>query len=288
MSKNIITVKGLNHSYTNNNQYAVKDIHFEIGKGEIFGFLGPSGAGKSTVQNIMTGLLALQTGEVLYEGKSIKDVKADFYNHIGVSFEHPNLYSKLTALENLIYHAGLFDVPTEDPMKLLEMVDLRESANKKASNFSKGMKQRLIFARALINNPKILFLDEPTSGLDPTTSKKIKDVIYQKKKEGCTIFLTTHNMAAADELCDKVAFLFNGGIVAMDSPRNLKLQYGQKAVKVEYLEDQVLKSKLFFLDNPEELNAFNKIVASKNFETIHSQEATLEQIFIKLTGRGLE
>lgn len=288
MPKNIITVKGLYHSYTKNNQYAVKDINFDIAEGEIFGFLGPSGAGKSTVQNIMTGLLGLQTGEVLYDGQSIKDVQAELYNQIGVSFEHPNLYSKLTALENLIYHAGLYDVPTEDPMTLLEMVDLRESANKKASNFSKGMKQRLVFARALINNPKILFLDEPTSGLDPSTSKKIKDVIYQKKKEGCTIFLTTHNMAAADELCDRVAFLFNGGIVAMDSPRNLKLQYGQKAVKVEYLENDEIQSKLFFLDNSNDLNAFNQIVASKRFETIHSQEATLEQIFIKLTGRGLE
>lgn len=288
MSKNMIEVKGLYHSYTNNDEYAVKDINFEISKGEIFGFLGPSGAGKSTVQNIMIGLLSLQTGDVLYEGHSIKDVKADFYNQIGVSFEHPNLYSKLTALENLIYHGNLFDVPTEDPMKLLAMVDLRESADKKASNFSKGMKQRLVFARALINNPKILFLDEPTSGLDPTTANKIKEVIYQKKKEGCTIFLTTHNMAAAEELCDRVAFLYNGGIVAMDAPRNLKIQYGQKALKVEYLERHQLKSKVFFLDNRDELDAFNRIVNSKNFETIHSQEATLEQIFIKLTGRGLE
>ncbi len=288
MPTNMIKVKGLYHSYTNDDKYAVKDINFEITRGEIFGFLGPSGAGKSTVQNIMIGLLGLQTGEVLYEGRSIKEVKADFYNQIGVSFEHPNIYSKLTALENLIYHAGLFDVPTQDPMKLLDMVDLRESADKKASNFSKGMKQRLVFVRALINNPKILFLDEPTSGLDPSTASKIKDVIYQKKQEGCTIFLTTHNMAVADELCDRVAFLFNGSIVAMDSPRNLKLQYGQKAVKVEYLEKDQLKSKVFFLDNPDELNEFNGIISSKKFETIHSQEATLEQIFIKLTGRGLE
>lgn len=284
---NMISVKGLHHSYTNNDQYAVKDINFEIPQGEIFGFLGPSGSGKSTVQNIMTGLLPLQTGEVLYEGKSIKDVKTDFYNQIGVSFEHPNLYSKLTALENLIFHAGLFDVPTKDPMELLEMVGLRESADKKASNFSKGMKQRLVFARALINNPKILFLDEPTSGLDPTTSKKIKDVIYQKKKEGCTIFLTTHNMAVADDLCDKVAFLFDGSIVAMDSPRKLKLHYGQKAVKVEYLVNDEIKSKLFYLDNPDERTQCNKMISSQNFETIHSQEATLEQIFIKLTGKGL-
>jgi len=288
VSTKMIQVKGLSHSYTNDDKYAVKNVSFEIAKGEIFGFLGPSGAGKSTVQNIMTGLLPIQTGEVLYDGRSIRDVEAKFYNQIGVSFEHPNLYSKLTALENLIYHSGLYDVPTEDPLKLLDMVGLRESANKKASNFSKGMKQRLVFARALMNNPKILFLDEPTSGLDPTTASKIKEVIYQKKKEGCTIFLTTHNMAAADELCDQVAFLYNGGIVAMDAPRKLKQQYGQKAMKVEYLEDGQLKSKLFFLDDPNDLHHFNQLIQSKQYETVHSQEATLEQIFIKLTGRGLE
>lgn len=287
MSDKIIEVKGLSHSYTNDEKYAVKDINFEISKGEIFGFLGPSGSGKSTVQNIMIGLLGLQSGEVLYEGRSIKEVNTEFYNRVGVSFEHPNLYSKLTALENLKYHADLFDVPTVDPLKLLEMVDLRESSDKKASYFSKGMKQRLIFARALINRPDFLFLDEPTSGLDPTTAGKIKEIIYQKKKEGCTIFLTTHNMATADELCDRVAFLYNGKIVAMDSPRSLKLHYGQKAIRVEYLENDLLKSKIFFLNKTDELNEFNKIV-SNNYETIHSQEATLEQIFIKLTGRGLE
>ncbi|AKL95757.1 ABC-type multidrug transport system, ATpase component [Clostridium aceticum] len=257
-------------------------------KGEIFGFLGPSGAGKSTVQNIMTGLLPLQKGDVLYEGQSLKEVSPDFYNQIGVSFEHPNLYSKLTAQENLVFFSGLFDTPTEDPIKLLDMVGLRESARKKAINFSKGMKQRLVFARALLNNPKILFLDEPTSGLDPTTANKIKGIIYQKKKEGCTIFLTTHNMMAADELCDRIAFLYNGKIVAMDSPRALKLQYGKKAVQVEYRDNKEIKSKLFFLNNKDELKAFNEIVSSQNVETIHTQEATLEQIFIKLTGRGLE
>ncbi len=167
------------------------------------------------------------------------------------------------------------------------MVGLREDGKKKASKFSKGMKQRLVFARSLINNPKILFLDEPTSGLDPTTANKIKDIIYKKKKEGCTIFLTTHNMAAADELCDRVAFLHDGKIVALDSPRKLKLQYGDKAVRVEYRDDKEIKSNLFFLNNKDELKAFNEIVNNRDVETIHTQEATLEQIFIKLTGRGL-
>jgi len=284
----MIKVSNLQHSYTNDNNYAVKDINFEIAEGEIFGFLGPSGSGKSTVQNIMTGLLPLQKGDVLYNGESLKNVSSSFYNQIGVSFEHPNLYSKLTAYENLLYFAGLFDVPTEDPLKLLDMVGLRDSAKKKTANFSKGMKQRLVFARALINKPKILFLDEPTSGLDPATANKVKEIIYQKKREGCTIFLTTHNMVAADELCDRVAFLYNGTIVAMDSPRNLKLEFGQKSILVEYRCDGEIKSKIFSLSNKEELKDFNEILSNQDVETIHTQEATLEQIFIKLTGRGLE
>lgn len=284
----MIEVKSLYHDYSGKGQYAIKDISFSINKGDIFGFLGPSGAGKSTVQNIMTGLLELQKGEVLYNNNSIKNMKSDFFNKIGVSFEHPNLYTKLTGYENLKYFAGLFDVPTENPMKLLDMVALRDSANKKASAYSKGMKQRLVFARALLNNPEILFLDEPTSGLDPATAQKINNIILEKKNQGCTIFLTTHNMYAAEALCDRVAFLHDGKIMAMDSPRNLKLKYGEKSVKVEYKEGSSIKSEVFFLENAEDLSHFNSIVNTKEVQTIHSQEATLEQIFIKLTGRGLE
>jgi fluoroquinolone transport system ATP-binding protein len=284
----MLKVKELYHSYTNDDRYAVENVNFDIGKGEIFGFLGPSGAGKSTVQNIMTGLLKLQRGEVLYEDKSVKNISAKFFNRIGVSFEHPNLYNKLTGYENLKYYAGLFDVPTDDPVKLLDMVGLRADAHKRASAYSKGMKQRLVFARALLNRPDILFLDEPTSGLDPNTASRIKDIIMDKKREGCTIFLTTHNMFVAEELCDRVAFLNEGRIVTMDSPRNLKLKYGDKSVKVEYMDNKTVKSRIFFLDNESDRNEFNELLDSKEVQTIHSQEATLEQIFIKLTGRGLK
>lgn len=283
----MINVSGLYHDYTGKGSYAVNDMNFEIKKGEIFGFLGPSGAGKSTVQNIMTGLLKLQKGEVSYDGKGVRDLDHSFYNNIGVSFEHPNLYARLSGYENLKYFAGLFNVPTRDPMEILDQVGLRDSANKKAGAYSKGMKQRLVFARALINNPKILFLDEPTSGLDPATANKIKALIKERKEAGCTIFLTTHNMFAADELCDRVAFINDGRIVASDSPRSLKLQYGEKSVMVEYQEGESLLKKIFFLENQVEKNSFNEVINTKKIQTIHSQEATLEQIFIKLTGREL-
>ena len=283
----MIEVKNLYHRYERRGKDAVSDVSFNIEKGEIFGFLGPSGAGKTTVQNIMIGLLDLQKGEVLYDGKSIRKVRADFYNKIGVCFEQSNLYSKLTGFENLRYYAGLFSVTTLDPMLLLESVGLKEAAHKKCGNYSKGMKQRLTFVRALINNPEILFLDEPTGSLDPGLAKRIKEIIVKLKEEGKTMFLTTHNMYIADELCDRVAFINEGKIITIDSPRNLKLKYGDKSVKVEYKTDGKLASEIFFLEKESDLRAFNKIISSKNVQTIHSQEATLEQIFIKLTGRGL-
>ena len=283
----MISVENLYHDYTGKEQYAVNDVSFNINKGEVFGFLGPSGAGKSTVQNIMTGLLKLQKGEVLYEGKSITKMKSEFYNNIGVSFEFHNLYTKLTGYENLKYFAGLFDVPTVDPMELLDMVGLRADANKRAANYSKGMRQRIVFARSLINNPKILYLDEPTSGLDPATASQIRQLIKRKKEEGCTIFLTTHNMFAADDLCDRVAFLNEGKIVAMDTPRNLKMKHGEKSVVVEFADEKGIKKSIFFLDNEEDKKQLNEIILNKKIQTIHSQEATLEQTFIKLTGRGL-
>ncbi len=283
----MIKVNNLYYKYEKKGKYAVSDVSFNIEKGEIFGFLGPSGAGKTTVQNIMIGLLTLQKGEVLYEGKSIKKMKSDFFNRIGVSFEQSNLYLKLTGFENLRYYAGLFNVPTRDPMLLLESVGLKGAAHKRSATYSKGMKQRLVFVRSLINNPEILFLDEPTGSLDPSLAKRIKEIIVDLKKEGKTIFLTTHNMYIADELCDYVAFINEGKLIATDSPRNLKLKYGDKSVKVEYRADGKLASEIFFLEKEGDLDAFNKIITGKKVQTIHSQEATLEQIFIKLTGREL-
>lgn len=283
----MLTVKNLSHDYEGKGFFAVKDVSFSIPEGKIFGFLGPSGAGKSTVQNILIGLLPLQKGEVTYAGKSIREMDSRFFNQLGVSFEHPNLYGRLTGFENLKFFAGLFDVATQDPMKLLEAVNLTEAAHRKVSAYSKGMRQRLVFARALINNPKMLFLDEPTSGLDPNTAAIVKEIILQKKKDGCTIFLTTHSMQIADDLCDQVGFINEGSIVAMDSPRNLKLAYGERSVRVEYGENGRVLDQVFFLDKDDDHRLFTELVQKQKIQTIHTQEATLEQIFIQLTGRGL-
>lgn len=281
----MITVNNVYHDYEGKGHYAVSDISFTVESGKIFGFLGPSGAGKSTVQNIMTGLLALQKGEVLYEGKSVKTLRTEFFNQIGVSFEQPNVYAKLTGYENLKYFAALYSVPTRDPMELLDKVGLRESAHKKASEYSKGMRQRLTLARALINNPKYLFLDEPTGGLDPATAMKIRELIKQQRDDGAAVFLTTHNMELADSLCDSVAFLSDGKISAMDSPEALKLRYGKRLVTVVYREAGYEQSKSFDMNDRRELTEF---LLNINPTKIHSQEATLEEIFLLVTGKELK
>ncbi|MCK5023028.1 MAG: ABC transporter ATP-binding protein, partial [Candidatus Aenigmarchaeota archaeon] len=243
---------------------------------------------KTTTQGIVTGLLELQKGGITIDGKAMKSHRdKDFFNMIGVGFEIPNVYKKLTGLDNLKFHASLYNRKTEDAMKILEMVGLGEEAKKKAGAYSKGMRQRLGFARSMINNPAIWFLDEPTMGLDPTTANSIKNIIRNKQKQGTTIFLTTHNMFVADELCDRVAFIVNGKIVAMDTPKNLKLKYGQSTVIVEYLENGQLKSQSFRMVG-EDKAVLQEFIGAHDIKTIHSGEPTLEEIFIKLTGQGLE
>ncbi len=283
----MIAVENLTHDYERSGSPSVKDVSFTIDDGTIFGFLGPSGAGKSTTQALMIGLLAIQNGSVTYDGQSLEQQGNAFYNRIGVSFEHPNVFGKLTGLENLRYHAGLYSVPTDDPRQLLESVGLADAANRRASAYSKGMKQRLVFARSLLNRPSILFLDEPTSGLDPSTAERVKEIIRRKRAEGSTIFLTTHNMHTADELCDVVAFINDGEIVAMDSPRELKLAHGERSVAVEHRVNGSVEREVLFPENEADAATLKRLIDGGKVETIHSQEATLEQIFIRLTGRGL-
>lgn len=284
----MIKVNNLYHSYTNDDNYSVKDVSFEVDKGEIFGFLGPSGAGKSTTQNILTGLLPLQKGDVIVDDYDISKEDKKRFNRIGVSFEQSNLYSKLTALENLKYYAKLFDVPTRSPNELIKLVGLQGKENQKVGEFSKGMKHRLTFARSLINNPELWFLDEPTTGLDPAIASGIKQIIKNEKERGVTCFLTTHNMYIAEELCDRVAFIIDGEIKLIDSPKNLKLEYGEKTIEVEYLDDDKIFKKNLSPAIQSEKQLLADILNTKEIITMHSKEATLEQIFIKVTGKELK
>lgn len=283
----MIKVEGLYHSYLKDGNYAVKDVNFEVSDGEIFGFLGPSGAGKSTTQGILTGLLQLQKGNVTVAGYDVKKLERKMFNQIGMSFEQSNLYSKMTARENLSFYRRLFDVETREPDELIELVGLKGKENIRTGEFSKGMSHRLTFARSMINNPTLWFLDEPTTGLDPAIAATIKDIIKERNKEGVTVFLTTHNMYIAEELCDRVGFIVDGEISLIDSPKNLKLQYGEKLVEVEYSQNGGTKKDCFSTIIKKDKDALKKIIADKEILTMHTKEATLEQIFIKVTGRGL-
>lgn len=283
----MITVKNLDFSYPQAGKRVLKDISFSISKGEIFGFLGPSGTGKSTTQKVLNGILKNYHGSVVVNGNELSEIKPSFYESIGVAFEFPNLYLKLTALENLRLYASFYNTTTLDPNVLLEAIGLYDDRNTRVEAFSKGMKMRLNFIRALINDPDILFLDEPTSGLDPRNARVMKDIILDLGKKGKTIFLTTHNMADADELCNRLAFMVDGQIPVIDSPHSLKIKHGKKIVKVEYYENGNSLSSQFDLKDIGINMEFQKLIQSPALETIHTQEATLESIFLKITGKKL-
>ena len=283
----MIKVENLYHRYKGAQRDALVDVNFEVQDGEIFGFLGPSGAGKSTTQAILTGLLQLQKGSVQVAGFDMQKPPRQMFNTIGMSFEQSNVYGKLTARENLSFYAKLFDVETRDPMELIELVGLKGKENTYAGAFSKGMKHRLTFARSMLNNPKLWFLDEPTTGLDPAIAATIKDIIKTRNEQGVTVFLTTHNMFIADELCDRVAFIVDGEIKLIDSPKNLKLRYGEKMVDVEYIKGDAVIKDTFSTIHLEDRTRLRQIIDENEILTMHTKEATLEEIFIKVTGRGL-
>ena len=283
----MIEVNDLSFTYAGSTKPALKHIDLQIARGEIFGFLGPSGAGKSTAQKILIGLLKSYQGTVTVFGRDLKAWRSDYYERIGVAFEQPNHYLKLSALENLAYFRSLYAGETEEPQALLKMVGLADDGKKPVSQFSKGMGMRLNVARALLNKPELLFLDEPTSGLDPLNARQIKDLLQRKRQEGMTIFLTTHNMTVADELCDRVAFLIDGAIKLVDAPEKLKIERGKRLVEVEYGLNDHPMSQLYPLDGLAENSAFLDLLRTEPIQTLHTQEPTLEDIFISVTGRSL-
>jgi fluoroquinolone transport system ATP-binding protein len=282
----MFSVKDLRFTYPKNQAETIKGISFEIKKGEIFGFLGPSGAGKSTTQKILIKLLDRYQGSILYDSKSLSELNESFYEDIGVSFEMPIHFSKLTAMENIDFFLKLYKNHA-DIEALMKSVGLWDDRNKMVGEFSKGMKIRLNFVRAMLNNPKMLFLDEPTNGLDPANAMILKNLIKNYQKQGGTVFITSHIMADIDQLCDRVAFIVDGQIKEIDSPRNLKIKYGKRTIKVEYKENNHTETATFEMDGLNENEAFFKLLKEKDIETIHTGETTLEEIFILVTGVGL-
>ena len=283
----MIDVRDLRHTYPAAAEPAVDGISFAVAQGEVMGFLGPNGAGKSTTQRILIGLLRGWEGQVSVLGRPVADWGSDLYEHVGVAFEFPNHYLKLTGLENLSYFRALYSDGTAEPGALLERVGLAEDGDMPVGQYSKGMKTRLSIARALLNDPELLFLDEPTTGLDPAGARLVKELIRAQRAAGKTVFLTTHDMTVADELCDRVAFILDGRIALVDSPRALKLERGERRVRVELAVDGRTERREFPLEGLGGDPAFLSAIRDPGLQTIHTLEATLEDVFIQITGRRL-
>ena len=279
-------VENLRFTYPKNREETLKGLSFEINKGEIFGFLGPSGAGKSTTQKILIKLLEKYDGIISYNGKNIAELDDSFFEDIGVSFEMPIHFSKMTAMENVNFFLKLYK-KNNDVEVLMKRLGLWEDRDKMVSEYSKGMKIRLNFVRAMLNSPEMLFLDEPTNGLDPANAMILKDMIKEFRAQGGTVFITSHIMVDIDQLCDRVAFIVNGQIKEVDSPRNLKIKYGKRIMKIEYKENGKTVSEEFPMDGIGQNDTFLNLLKTKEIETLHSGETTLEDIFIQVTGVGL-
>ncbi len=283
----MISVQDLSFRYPNTTSPAVHGLSFEVEDGEVFGLLGPSGAGKSTTQNILIGLLRGYEGTIDILGKPLSQWGPEYNRHIGVSFEFPNHYLKLTARENLEYFRALYGGETETSQTVMDLVGLGDAIDKPVSSFSKGMKNRLNFARSLLHRPRLWFLDEPTAGLDPVNAVRIREIVQAQQKRGITTFLTTHNMVSADLLCDRIAFIVDGQIAAIDRPESLRRKYGQRAVEVTWEDGGETHKQSFDLDGLGQNTAFLSTLQNHRIETIHSQETTLEDVFVQVTGRAL-
>lgn len=282
MAELVFEIRDLVYRYPRQEKDTIQSISLKVEKGTIFGLLGPSGAGKSTTQKIMTKLIADYHGSIMYLGEDLRRYGKSFYESIGVGFELPVHFNKLTAMENLKYFASLYktNIDYED---LLKRVGLYDAKDQPVGEFSKGMKIRLNFVRALLNDPEVLFLDEPTNGLDPTNAKIIKDMILDFKAKGRTVIITTHLMGDVEQLCDQVVFMVKGCLSEVMSPREWKAKYGRKVVSVEYYEGNQIKKNEFPLEGLATNESFLALL-KKDLATIHSGETSLEDIFIKVTG----
>ncbi len=279
---NVIEVKNLVKKF--GNKKVINEIDFTVREGEIFGFLGPSGAGKTTLIKILIGEYSINSGEALVFGKSPNKLDEEITDKISAVMDNFGLYERLTVYENMEVFANIYDVDKKNIDIILKKVELYDSKKMIASKLSKGMAQRLILARALINKPKLLFLDEPTSGLDPATSLKIHTLLFELRNSGTTIFLTTHNMEEATKMCDEVALLHLGKIVEFGSPKDICMRHNKYKVFNVLTKDN---KELTFKSNKTDAKKLAKLVENEEILSIHSSEPTLETVFIELTGKEL-
>lgn len=277
-----IGVQDLSHSF--GGKIVLDHLDFQVEKGEIFGLLGPSGAGKTTLIRILTGQLKATAGSCAVLGVSSADMTGRQYRQIGMMMDHLGLYERMSCYDNLRFYQMLDGRKSRDIKALLEQVGLGEAGKTPVMNCSKGMKNRLAFARAILRRPTILFLDEPTSGLDPTTVEAIHKLILEEKQRGTTIFLTTHNMYEAEKLCDHIALLNHGKIVESGAPAQICRRYNhQRKIRI-HLRDGQDVALAHTRECGEKLAAYFQ---SELVESIHSTEPNLETVFMELTGGKL-
>jgi ABC-2 type transport system ATP-binding protein len=279
---NAIEVEKLTRTF--NSLKAVDNISFSVQSGEIFGFLGHNGAGKTTTIRMLSGQLLPTSGQARVAGCDVITEQRRLKPLIGVVSEHQNLYERMSGRENLEFAARLYGQDIRRVDEALRQVGLLERAADNVRKYSNGMKQRLLIARALLHRPQVIFLDEPSRGLDPVVGREIRRLILDLSEQGVTIFLTTHYMEEADQLCDRVAFLSEGRIVALDTPNNLKVAHGQNLVKVTLNNGQSFN---IGFDDPDAGKQLEKLVNEGEVRTLHSAEATLEEVFIQIAGREL-
>lgn len=279
----MIKAEGITKSF--NGRQVLSGIELDIKAGSIFGLLGPSGAGKTTLIKIITGQLASDGGAVYVSGKDVKEFNGEDRRSIGIMMDDFGLYDRLSCQDNLKIFADIYNVPHDRIIPALEEVGLSDSKKKPAVTLSKGMRARLQLARVFMTDPKILFLDEPTSGLDPLTMKYIHKLIEDKKQQGTTIFLTTHNMEEAARLCDEVALLNDGHIIDRGAPNEICRRYNHhKKIDIHLTTGEDIE----LPHNEEAAVKISELISQGKVETIHSSEPTLGTVFIELTGRKLE
>ncbi len=282
-----IEVRDLTFSY-GGGVNAVDGISFDVAPGEILGVLGPNGAGKSTTIRMLTGMLDPDSGTVTVLGLPLPERKEEIQARIGVCFEEKNLYPQMTGRENLTFFARLYGIRRFDPDPLLQRVGLFDRRHDRVADYSKGMRQRLMVARALVNRPEVLFLDEPTDGLDPVSARSVRAIIEEEAERGVAVVLTTHDMYEADQLSDRVAFIDAGRILTIDTPEHLKVSHGKRSVKVRLLRDGTEVTETVPLDGDGATERLERLLESGTILTIHTEEATLEDVFVEFAGRRLE
>lgn len=262
----------------------LKGVSFSIQAGEIFGLLGPSGAGKTTIIKIITGQLKPTQGSALTDGKDAGKISGILYKKLGMMLDNYGLYGRLSCYDNLKLFAKIYDIPVSRIDEVLAKVGLSDAKKTPAGKLSKGMRGRLVLARAVMNEPEILFLDEPTSGLDPSTTNRIHELILEEQKRGATIFLTTHNMAEAEKLCQHVALLHEGSIVEYGEPKEICRRYNhQNKLQIRLYDGTCMELK----NDREAADTVKGYLETGSIETIHSTEPNLETVFMELTGKSL-